>query len=116
MPPRGKNKQRQSRRGETEFKNQIERVITAFVNRAAAPPRRSAAGRRTRMTLQEATRRFQLEFVRGALDEHQINGRWNISAAARALAVSRTYVYRLIEELPDTEQFEKQRTQHGRAR
>ena len=70
------------------------------------------------MTLQEATKRFQLEFVRRALDEHRIKGggRWNISAAARALAVSRTFLYQLVEEYPDARRFAKEHRRGGRAR
>jgi DNA-binding NtrC family response regulator len=89
-----------ARGGAAAFQKQIERVITTFVDRAAVTPRRPATGRRTNMTLQEATKRFQLEFVHRALEEHRIKGRWNISAAARALGVSRSLLYKLADEMP----------------
>jgi len=47
------------------------------------------------VTLQEATRRFQRELVRAALDGTE----WNVAEAARRLDVSRGHAYKLIQEL-----------------
>jgi Nif-specific regulatory protein len=47
------------------------------------------------LTLQEATRRFQRQFVSDALE---VAG-WNVAEAARRIDVSRAQVYKLIQEL-----------------
>ena len=84
-------------------------MIAAFVEEAAAPARQSTAGRYAGMTLHEATKQFQLEFVHRALEEHRLNGRWNIAGASRALAVSRSFLYRVIEDIPENKRPEKDR-------
>ena len=61
------------------------------------PP--SAKRTREQLTLDEATRRFQLAFVQQALDEHRRGNRWNISATAKALGVSRSFLYMRLEDL-----------------
>ena len=45
-----------------------------------------------RLSLQEATRQFQREFVKKTLDETG----WNITEAARLLDIARSHVYNLI--------------------
>jgi DNA-binding NtrC family response regulator len=55
------------------------------------------------MTLGEATRRFQVEVVRGALETNRRGGRRNIAATAKTLGVARSFLYRLIEEMEKSE-------------
>lgn len=49
----------------------------------------------TRPTFQEATRRFQVQFLRQVLEEY----RWNIAETAKQLELSRAHVYNLINAL-----------------
>lgn len=109
-------------RAAAAFKNQIERVIGGFVQRevkaastrAALAPRDDEPPRR--LTLEEATRKFQLAMVRDALEEHRRWGRWNVKATASSLGVSRSFLYQLIGELERTDipADERKRREPGR--
>ena len=54
--------------------------------------RRPASRRRPAITFQEATRRFQAQLLRRALEETE----WNIVETARRLDLARSHVYNLI--------------------
>jgi hypothetical protein len=92
---------------DAEFERQVKQVLESFAFGAqrSAParkrqsrPRRSQPPRRV-LTLDEATLEFQRKFVLAALEQHQIAGRWNIRATARALDITPYRLYRCIRRL-----------------
>ena len=125
MPPAGKKRKRAERRsggGKAAFQSELDRVIAAFADRVtvSSRPRRPPPARPARllaigglpagMTLSEATRRFQFELVRDALERQRRGGRWNIAATAKTLGVARSFLYRLIEEMERSEPGPRGRT------
>ena len=56
-----------------------------------------APRRHPRRTLRQATDEFQRRFVLAALENHRSGDRWNISATAKELQISRNLLYGLIE-------------------
>jgi len=84
---------------------QLSHAIEAAVIRAAAAGSRSVEQRHLfpeqgaegaddeRVTLGEATRRFQRDFIRQTLDEAQ----WNVTDAAQRLDIARSHLYNLIK-------------------
>ncbi|MBX3155246.1 MAG: hypothetical protein KF773_04540 [Deltaproteobacteria bacterium] len=93
---------------EAAFQRRVNELLEAFAEKATAeappplPPPSMAARRRapTNRSLAEATREFQRDVVKRALEEHATpDGRWNISATARALGVARSHIYTLLDEL-----------------
>jgi Nif-specific regulatory protein len=85
---------------------QLEHAVEAAVIRAAAqdhaqvevahltamPEAPPAAGTSGALTFQEATRRFQADFVQKVLDDCD----WHVSEAARRLDIARSHLYNLI--------------------
>jgi Nif-specific regulatory protein len=85
---------------------QLEHAVEAAVIRAAAqehgqvevahltamPEAPPAAGASGALTFQEATRRFQADFVQKVLDDCD----WHVSEAARRLDIARSHLYNLI--------------------
>jgi transposase-like protein len=90
---------------EAAFHRRVSQLLEQFAQQATeAPPPAAEPPRRTRAptnrSLAEATREFQRDVVKQALDEHaSSDGKWNISATARALGVARSHVYTLLCEL-----------------
>ncbi len=102
-----RSKTKKTQLDDAEFERQVKKLLEDFALDARGPtrarkgrarPRRSKLPPR-RLTLDEATREFQRKFVLAALEEHQIAGRWNIRATARALDVTPYRLYRLIQRL-----------------
>lgn len=111
MRARVKERPRASR-GEAAFRAQIERVVETYASAQATRVRRpapSVKATRDRLTLAEATKQFQLTYVRAALDEYRSGDRWNISAAATSLGVSRSFLYHFLEEFPSVQRRGNQR-------
>jgi Nif-specific regulatory protein len=69
--------------------------VAQIERRHVFPDAPDAGARLAEITLQEATRRFQRQFVGDALEASG----WNVTEAARRLDVSRAHVYKLIREL-----------------
>ena len=86
---------------------QLANIVQAAVIRAAGegalrverhhlfPDAAAAAAPAGRPTFQEATRRFQVQFLRDVLEEHG----WNIAEAAKRLDLARSHVYNLVNAL-----------------
>jgi Nif-specific regulatory protein len=83
---------------------QLANTVEAAVIRAAGehaqqieplhlfPETRAATGASSSETFQEATRRFQAEFLRQALEANS----WSVVETARRLDVARSHLYKLI--------------------
>jgi hypothetical protein len=99
---------------EKEFERQVRRVLARHVratktvkrrkDRAVASPQVAPTEPQPdappySFQLMEATREFQKQHVLAALETHLLAGRWNMAAAARALGVSRLWVYKFVREL-----------------
>lgn len=79
-----------------KFESEIARIVQNLARSGVA---QSKPALRDSRTLEQATLDFQRGFVFEALQQHASTARWNISATAERLDVSRSYLYRLIEEL-----------------
>jgi hypothetical protein len=122
MRSRRKNKQLD----DAEFERRVKQVLESFAlgaqpstpaRKRRSRPRRSQPPRRL-LTLDEATLEFQRKFVLAALEHHQIAGRWNIRATARALDITPYRLYRCIRRLglPRRTMSDLQRADDVRAR
>lgn len=89
---------------EAAFHRRVSQLLQQFAQQVTDPPPPTPPPALTRAptnrSLAEATREFQRDVVKQALDEHATpDGKWNISATARALGVARSHVYTLLDEL-----------------
>jgi transposase-like protein len=89
---------------EAAFHRRVSELLDAFAEKAtsdvAPAPVRGRTRAPTNRSLAEATREFQRDVVKQSLETHATpDGRWNISATARALGVARSHIYTLLDEL-----------------